>query len=429
MQFGNTELDSTSVIEHLKGGDWNSRLGLERMRELLKRLGNPHDKLRYVHVAGTNGKGSICAMSAQVLTAAGYRTGLYISPYINRFHEHIQIDGVPISDRALAEMARRVQEEADLMADPPTEFERITAIAFLYFLESRCDIVVLEVGLGGRLDATNVISQPEAAVIAPISLDHMKELGDTVEKIAAEKAGIIKQGCRVVSSPQLPGVARVLQDVCALRDASIEFLDHRSVTITGNSLDGIRFTYKHMEDIELHLLGAFQPQNASAVIMVMEQLRSKGWNISESALREGLRKTRWPARFEIVNKNPWVIVDGGHNRQCMESLADNLNTYFPDKKITFVIGFMADKDYRAMLRSILPFAGRIFTVTPDNPRSMPAEELAEYVRSEGMQDVIACASVEAGIKDAMRSETGEGVICATGTFYMAGTIRNMFVSI
>ncbi len=422
-------MDSKNVIEHLKGGDWNSRLGLERMRELLKRLGNPHDKLRYVHVAGTNGKGSICAMSAQVLTAAGYRTGLYISPYINRFHEHIQIDGVPISDQALVEMARRVQEEADRMADPPTEFERITAIAFLYFLESCCDIVVLEVGLGGRLDATNVISKPEVAVIAPISLDHMKELGDTVEKIAAEKAGIIKQGCSVVSSPQLPGVTRVLRDVCALRNASIKFLDQRSVNITRNSLDGIRFRYKRMEDIELHLLGAVQPQNASAVIMVMEQLRSKGWNIGESALREGLRRTRWPARFEIVNKNPWVIVDGGHNRQCMESLADNLNTYFPDKKITFVIGFMADKDYRAMLRIILPFAGRIFTVTPDNPRSMPAEELAEYIRSEGIQEVIACASVESGIKDAMRSETGEGVICATGTFYMAGTIRNMFVSV
>lgn len=424
-----TELDSRSVIEDLKGGDWNSRLGLERMQELLARLGNPHDKLRYVHVAGTNGKGSICAMSAQVLSAAGYRTGLYISPYINRFHEHIQIDGIPISDAALVEMARRVQEEADRMADPPTEFERITAIAFLYFLDSHCDIVVLEVGLGGRLDATNVISKPEVAVIAPISLDHMMELGDTVEKIAAEKAGIIKQGCRVVSSPQLPGVIGVLRDVCALQNASIEFLDQGSVNITRNTLDGMQFTYRSIENLELHLLGAFQPQNASTVIMAMEQLRSKGWNIGESALRTGLRMTRWPARFEILNKNPWVIVDGGHNRQCMESLAENLNAYFPDKKITFVLGFMADKDYRAMLGIILPFAAQIFTVTPDNPRSMPAEELAEYIRSQGIREVKACTSVEFGIKDAMSNETGEGVICATGSFYMAGAIRKLFVSI
>lgn len=422
-------MDSKLVINSLKGGDWNSRLGLVRMRELLERLGNPHDRLRFVHVAGTNGKGSICALTSQVLRAAGYKTGLYISPHINRFHEHIQIDGVPISDEALVNMAQRVQNEADRMADPPTEFERITAMAFLHFLESECDIVVLEVGLGGRLDATNVIAQPDVAVIAPVSLDHVKELGDTVEKIAVEKAGIIKPGSRVVSSPQQSGVARVLRDVCAMQNVSIEFLDKNDVTITENSLDGVSFSYKSTKDIELHLLGTFQPQNASVVIMVVEQLRSLGWKISESALREGLCQTRWPARFEIIHKNPWVIVDGGHNQQCMESLAENFHTYFPHKKITFVIGFMADKDYRNMLDIILPFAKRVFTVTPDNPRSMPAGELAAYIRTQGTREVKACISVEAGMMDALNSETGEGVICATGSFYMAGAIRSMFVSV
>ncbi len=424
-------MDSKKAIEYITSRDWHeSRLGLERMEELLDRLGNPHKELRYVHVAGTNGKGSICAMLASVLTSAGYKTGMYTSPYINCFNERIQVDGQPIDDQALVALTERVQVEADRMLDHPTEFELVTAIAFAYFHLAGCDIVVLEVGLGGRLDATNVIPVPEVAVITPISLDHVAELGDTAEKIAAEKGGIIKPGGSVVSSPQVQGAADVLRAICMERNASIKFLDAESVKITQNAVEGIRFGYKGHEDLELHLLGSYQAQNAAVVIMTVEQLQSKGWNIGEAAMRNGLAETRWPARFEIVHKHPWVIVDGGHNPQCMDSLVESLNTYFPDQKITFIAGVMADKDYNTMFRKI-PYAKRIFTVTPDSPRALSAGALAAYFYAQGIQaqDVKACENVEQAVKEALKIETEKGVICAAGSFYMAGAIRKLFVSV
>jgi len=419
-------LDINQAIAYLTHGDWhNSRLGLDRMRELLARLDNPQDELCYVHVAGTNGKGSICIMAASVLVAAGYKVGLYTSPYINRFNERIQINGSPISDEALVAFTERVKKEADEMADHPTEFELITAIAFLYYFEAGCDIVVLEVGMGGRLDATNIIGSPDVAVISPVNLDHTKELGDTVEKIAVEKAGIIKAGCHVVSSPQLPGVAKVLREISTARGASIEQIDSRDVVITSNTLDGIRFDYKDIEGLELQLLGDYQPQNTAVVISIMYVLRSYGWNINQDAIRSGLKSARWPARFEILQRKPWFIVDGGHNPQCVEKLVDNLLAYFPNKKVSFITGVMADKDFETMFAKIVPLAKRIFTVTPDNPRALSSEDLAAYFCARGVTDVIPCNSVEQGVSKALRLEEADGLICAFGSFYMAGSIRRM----
>lgn len=395
------------------------------MQALLARLGNPQDKLRYVHVAGTNGKGSVCVMSASILSAAGYKTGLYTSPYINRFHERVQIDGVPIGDAALSELTRRVQQEADQMEDHPTEFELITALGFLYFAQENCDIVVLEVGLGGRLDATNVIPAPDAAVITPISLDHIRELGDTVEKIAAEKAGVIKPGCRVVSSPQVGGVEAVLRAACEEWDTPITFIDPADITLLDQRIEGTRFTYKGGEALSISLLGAYQPQNAAVVLEVMDALRGRGWQIPQSAVQKGLAQARWPARFEILRREPWFIVDGGHNPQCVDALLDNLNIYFPGQKVTFITGVMADKDFEAMFGKIIPVARRIFTVTPDNPRALPAAELAAYFAARGVLEVFPCESVEQGVKEALDREEKEGVICAFGSFYMAGAIRSM----
>ena len=367
-------------------------------------------------------------MLASILKEAGYKTGLDTSPYINRFNERIQINGKSISNKTLSEITARVKKEADQMADHPTEFELVSAIAFTYFLETECEIVVLEVGLGGRLDYTNVIPLPEVAVITPISYDHMAILGDTLEKIAAEKAGIIKKGGTVVSSPQEPEAEKVLRRVCRENDAEISFVDVRDITVNENTLEGQKFSYKNHSNLEISLLGNYQPQNAAAVVTVVEQLRKKGWEIEESALRKGLKKTKWPARFEIMHKRPWVIVDGGHNPQCASVLIDNLQTYFPDKPVSFLIGVMADKDFKAMFDKVIPLAKKVFTVAPDSPRAMNAEELAGYFRAQGVREVRACESVKHGAEEIIKEANEEDIVCAFGSLYMSGELRKFFKS-
>lgn len=420
-------MDSRGAISYMTRHDWHeSKLGLSRMRELLFRMGNPHKKLEYVHVAGTNGKGSVCAMLASVLTAAGYKTGLYTSPYINSFNERIQIDGVSLSDDDLAHLTETVREEAEQMDDHPTEFELVTAVAFQHFYDEGCDIVVLEVGLGGRLDATNIIPAPKVAVITPISLDHTTELGNTVAKIAVEKAGIIKDGCTVVSAPQTLATRQVIEAAAARCQSPFELLDVKGIMASRNTLAGQQFSYKGYKELAITLLGSYQPQNAALVVETIEQLRHQGYQISELALREGLAEAKWPARFEVLSQNPWFIVDGGHNPQCVDCLVENLNTYFPQKKVTFITGVMADKDFSAMFGKIIPLAKRVFTVTPDNPRALDAEELAIWFYANGAQDVQACESVEQGVQDALEIAENEEVICAFGSFFMAGAIRSMF---
>ncbi|MDR1510593.1 MAG: bifunctional folylpolyglutamate synthase/dihydrofolate synthase [Synergistaceae bacterium] len=379
-------MDNNKAIEYITSRDWRgSRLGLERMGKLLALLDNSHRKLKYVHVAGTNGKGSVCVMLARVLTEAGYKTGLYTSPYINRFHERIQIDGEPIRNESLISLAEKVRRAAEQMDDHPTEFEMITAIGFEYFHESACDIVVLEVGLGGRLDATNIIPAPEVAIITPISLDHTEQLGGTVDKIAAEKAGVIKSDGPVISSPQAPDAEKELRRAALSQGVGIEFVNPSDITVSENSLNGQIFSFKGLTDLKISLLGAYQPENAAAVILAAERLREAGWRISDAAIYKGLADARWPARFEIVHRNPSVIVEGGHNPKCAECLSDNLRAYFPDKQVSFVIGVMADKDFQSMFSKIIPFAKRVFTVTPDNDRALDAGMLAEYFRERGVR--------------------------------------------
>lgn len=415
------------AIEYLTRTDWReSRLGLERVEELLSRLGYPHHKLKFVHVAGTNGKGSVCSMLASVLTEAGYKTGLYTSPFINDFNERIQISGKAIDDEELARVAEAVRQRADTMADHPTEFELITVIAFQYFLQQGCDIVVLEVGLGGRLDATNIIPAPEVAVITPISYDHMAELGDSVEKIAAEKGGIIKKGCVVVASPQEPCVQRVLKEICAAKSACIEFLDAQAIVSKQTTLVEQRFSFKGYDNLTIRLLGKYQLQNAAVVVSVVEKLQQEGWAISESDLRMGLARAQWPARFDIIHQQPTVIVDGGHNPQCVDCLVDNLHTFFPGRPVTFITGVMADKDFKAMFSKIIPLAKRVFTVTPNNPRALDAVELAEFFYTQGVHTVKPCDTIERAMAEVMKTAEKTEVICAFGSFYMAGAIRKMF---
>jgi dihydrofolate synthase/folylpolyglutamate synthase len=401
----------------------------------MRRLGYPHKKIKFIHVAGTNGKGSVCAMSASVLSNAGYKTGLHTSPYINNFKELMQINGENISGEKLAEITEFIRREADKMSDHPTEYELIMAVACLYFLEEKCDIALLEVGLGGRLDYTNIIPVPEAAVITPVNYDHMHLLGNTIEEIAREKAGIIKPGGTIVSSPQLPGAESVLRCVCGEQGADIYFIRNGDINISRNTTEGQDFSYKNYNNLNISLLGRCQTQNAAAVIEITERLREKGWKIPGGALRKGLEKTKWPARFEILRRSPWVIVDGAHNAQCADILAENLREYFPGaiagKQISFLIGVMADKDYKSMFDKIMPIAKnakKIITVMPDSPRALDPEISAGYFRDQGIKNAISCESPEAGAELIAKGAEKNDVICAFGSLFMSGAVRKAFDS-
>ena len=361
--------------------------GLERVRRLLGKLGDPQKKLKFVHIAGSNGKGSTAAMLASVLSAAGLKTGLYTSPHLWRFNERFQVDGVPISDEELAELTVQVLDQAE----DETEFELMTAIGMLHFLRSNCGLVVLETGLGGRLDSTNVIDRPEAAVITHIGLEHTELLGDTLDKIAGEKAGIIKPGCPVVLSA---------------------------------GLEGQTFTYRDQGPYHIALLGEYQVQNAAAVLETVKVLRDQGWEIPERAVVQGLERARWPGRLELACYSPNVILDGGHNPQCMEALARSLRTLYPGKKLIFLTGVLADKDYPAMMGELLPLAKAFFTLTPDSPRALSAQTLAEFLESGGVK-AVPCPTTWDGLDQALAAAGPKDVICACGSLYMIGEVRHL----
>ena len=402
-----------------------SKLGLDRTRELLGKLDDPQKELKFIHIAGTNGKGSTAAMLSSILEEAGYRVGLYTSPFINRFNERMQVNHQPIPDEELAALTEYVRPHADAMADSPTEFELITALAMVWFARQKCDIVVLEVGMGGELDSTNIIDVPEAAVIAAMGLDHVKELGPTMADIARAKAGIIKEGGRVVSYGGNPEADEVIAAVCRARKASLRQPDFSAIVPGDFGLEGQTFSYKGWRGLRIPLVGAYQMNNAAVVLETVEVLRQRGWNISDEAVRQGLADTRWPARFEVLRRDPVFIVDGGHNPHGIRATAESLSRLFPGRKITFVTGVMADKDVEHILGLIVPLAEQFFTVRPDNPRAMDAGELAARIEAMGAK-ATACASVQDGVDRAIQAEGPHGVACALGSLYMSGEVRSCF---
>lgn len=419
-------MDYKEALEYINGCSWlGSRPGLERVSELLERLDQPQKRLRFVHVAGTNGKGSISAMLASVLKKAGYKTGLFTSPYIHRFNERMQVNGKMIEDAELAELVERIKPEAEAMEEHPTEFEMMTAAALLWFEQKKCDIVVLEVGLGGRLDATNVIEQPECAVIANIGLDHTGILGGTVEQIAAEKAGIIKHGGRVVLYQQSMEVMRVVREVCDERAADLTVTDLDELSAIFSSLDGQVFSYRGRE-YAIPLLGEHQLKNAAAVIDAVGALRKAAWDIPDEAVEMGIYSVSWPARFELVHDEPWFVLDGGHNPQCAAALRDCLTQYFPDSRRVLLMGVLADKDYRAIVRTLAPLFDAFVTVTPDSPRALDAQLLAELFEPYGKETVV-CGSISEAVGCAMDIAQGlEGMVCACGSLYICGEVRACF---
>ena len=583
------------AIEYINTPRWlTSRLGLERIRELLDRLGRPQDRLKFVHVAGTNGKGSTCAFTASILAEAGFKTGLFTSPYVETFHERIRVNGRNISDEDLTAATLRVRECAEAMeaegGEHPTEFELMTAVALVHFARVGCDIVVLEVGLGGRLDSTNVIAAPEVAAIVSIALDHTNLLGNTLAEIAHEKAGIVKEASTVVSWPQEPSAMEVVEDAarragdklvvpdfsllsvgkvtrgaalltrgtaleheghtpcsdsprfaaelraehaphaqelqagaeggstCEAGDpareapcsnsprfaaelraeppargrqvgaaddlgcgTAFEHAPHAQELQAGAGFDAgfggrmpravphepnvpsgtfvraqdcLSMAYAHrtpMSQVEsgvpmrqfsyrgreyaTRLLGSYQPSNAAMAIEIAGALRERGWEIPDEAIVRGIAETRWPARFEVLDQPagmPTVVIDGGHNPQGAGVLADSLWDVFPDKRPVFLVGILADKDYRSMLRAVAPLASAFVCVTPPNPRALDAADLAEAIR-ETCGELGARATIEvAGDFDdaasAARKIAGsEGLICAFGSLYSIADVKAAFL--
>jgi len=413
------------TLKYIHSVKWQgSKPGLSRTRHLLESLGNPEKHLKFVHIAGTNGKGSTAACIASILRTAGYKTGLYTSPYIIRFNERMQIDGVQISDEELEALTDEIRPYADAMTeDPPTEFELITALGMQYFYKNKCDIVVLEVGMGGELDSTNVIDTPEVAVITAIGMDHVAELGPTIRDIARAKAGIIKEGGDVVVyGANSPEVDEVFEETCRAKNARLFKADFSRISNASFDLEASRFDFAPYGRITLPLIGSYQPNNAAVAITAAERLREKGYKITDADIVEGLRQVSWPGRFEILRRDPVFILDGAHNKHGILATAQSLKTVFPGRKFVFLVGVMRDKDVDDMMEVIAPLAERFITVRPDNPRAMQAEDLRDRVKKYG-KPAEACASIPEGVARAVAYAGKDGLVCALGSLYFSGDVR------
>ena len=422
-------MNATEAIEYIHSVCWKGSIpGLGRTQALLEKMGNPEKKLKFVHIAGTNGKGSTAAMTASILRKAGYRTGLYTSPYIYRFHERMQVDGLEITDEELSEITEYVKPLAESLTESPTEFELVCCIAFEYFVRKQCDIVVLEVGMGGAFDATNVIETPEVAVITNIGLDHTEVLGDTVEKIAETKSGIFKENGHAVVYRSTPSVEAVYEKVCAEKHVKLVKADFDSLRLKKHTLDGQIFDCGDRKDLVLPLLGDHQLHNASVVLSIVDTLKTIGWNIHEQNIRDGMKDVKWPGRFDVVSHSPLFIIDGGHNPQCIEALVKNVEDYLHDRKVIALTGVLADKDYADMYVPIMPFVNQFVCITPPNPRKLESAELAKYLRTKGAH-AVGSDSIMDGVKTALELAGSDGVVLCFGSLYSIGSIRDALISL
>ncbi len=415
------------TIEFLEISNWmGSRLGLSRMQELLHLLGDPHKKLKYVHITGTNGKGSTAAMLESVLRAAGYHTGLYTSPHLIRYNERMKIDGKNVSDEDMQHAADLMAVQIEKMEDKPTVFERITVMALLIFAMKSCEIVVLEVGLGGRLDATNVIEAPECSVITNMDLEHTEVLGNTIQEIAAEKSGIIKPGCPVVLYAQSKEAEDVVKEKAAECGSRFFRTDPSKLRLLSRSLKGQIFDYRQRRSLRITLPGNYQLLNAATVLDTVDVLTSRGWTIPEQAVAEGMKDAVWAGRFQVLREDPLVIIDGAHNPNGAGELARCLDNYLPGRKCTMMMGVMADKDYRSMLDIMMPYASRVFCVTPPSSRSLPSAELARIIQEDYGIPAWDAGPAETGIAEAAGA-CGEGdVLIVFGSLYQAGAVLEYF---
>lgn len=421
---------------------------LEHIQRLLDGMGNPQKQLRYIHITGTNGKGSTASFISAILRQAGFRTGLFTSPYLVHVHEQIQIDGHEISDADLmrwdvkiASVVARMEQQGFAA---PSAFERMTALALAYFAEQACDWVVLEVGMGGRLDATNVIDRAEVCVFTPISLDHTQFLGNTLVEIAGEKAGILKPGAWVVTASQEPEVLAVLAERARAMGLDMYAVEREEIRSEGRpeedkarkemNGEGQTFSYGIWQALEIRLAGNYQLVNAAVAVEVAYRLQQKGVAITEEHLRKGLQTASWQGRFEILCRNPLCILDGAHNTAGARALKASLDADFRRHKRIFILGMLADKEIEAFLGELLQKPVAVLTVTPQNERALAAEALATKVqelcrRLEGVVPVVqACPSVAAAVAAAFQMWEGIGAeeevcVCACGSLYLSAEVR------
>lgn len=404
------------------------RPGLERTAKLLDFLGNPHKRLKLIHVAGTNGKGSTTAMIANILSSAGYSTGMYISPHLYRNTERMTIDGREITEEDFVKYASEVLDKVRLMREKgleePTQFEMYTAMAFLYFERSKVDFAVIEVGLGGRYDATNVID-PLLSVITSISYDHTDILGDTIEKIAYEKAGIIKDGSRVVLYPQLyPEAVSVIEEVCGEKGARLVRAEEASVILRDYNERGqlIGYIYRDydIKGMKLPLIGDHQLKNAAVALTAIAELEEMGHPVGEKAIRTGIETVIWPCRLSIAGNDPLILIDGAHNEDGINSLEGALRKYFSSRKIIFVIGMLKDKDYGYAIRKLMPLAYKAVATEPVSERALPAAAMAEAIKPY-CSDVTAERDIVKAIDKAAELCGSDCMICICGSLYLAGS--------
>ena len=407
------------ALDYIHGISWTfCKPGLERIRELCRRLGDPQNSLKFIHVAGTNGKGSFCSMTESVLRAAGYKTGLYTSPYIRFFNERMCALGGPISNEELAEITEYVKPFADSMTDRPTEFELITAVAFEFFKRRGCEVVVLEAGMGGLLDSTNIISSPLLSVITGVALDHVAFLGDTVEKIAETKAGIIKDCRPILFGGENEAAARVIRKTAAEKGSEFFSVDYSALSITSSTLEGSVFDFGSHKDMSISLLGLYQPRNAAVVLSAIDILREGGMEIPEDAVRRGLAAARWAGRFEIISQEPLIIFDGAHNAEGIDSAVGSIKHYFKGERVYVLTGVLKDKDYRVIASRLSEIADRAFVMTPDSPRALPASEYAGILSSVGVE-ASAFESIKAAFFAAREAAKRDGApLVCLGSLYV-----------
>ena len=403
--------------------------GLERIGALCRLLGDPQETLRFVHVAGTNGKGSTCTEIASVLTQAGYKTGLYTSPYVIDFRERIRLNGEMIPPEDLIKATEKVRSAVGLLSREGvtvTEFEAVTAAAFLYYAEKRCEIVVLETGLGGRFDATNIIREPVCTVITSVSFDHVRILGNTLAEIASEKCGIIKPGSPVItSSRQDREVLDVIAKAAADNGSELIVSEPSELAVVKEDITGSDVLYQGCP-LHIPFAGRHQLENAALAISAIGILRRSGFSVADEQLKIGFSDAVIPARIEVISKEPLVILDGSHNEGSTAALAAAIRSYLPEKRILAVMGMMADKDIETALYHLLPLFSKVIAVTPSNPRSMQAESFSELVRKHGIPSQSVSDPVD-GVKSALEQLRDYDALVVCGSLYLASDVRSYLV--
>jgi dihydrofolate synthase/folylpolyglutamate synthase len=404
------------------------RPGLERTAKLLELLDNPHRKLKCIHVAGTNGKGSTTAMISSILKQAGYRAGTYTSPHLYSITERMLIDGQQISQESFTRYANQVIDKMNHMEannmEVPTQFEMLTAMAFLYFAEMKVDMAVIEVGLGGLYDATNVIDSI-LSVIVSISYDHTDILGDTIQQIAEEKAGIIKENTTVVLYPQLyPAAEQIVTEECGRKHARLVRVSADQARPLAFDIMGQSFDYSfgdtHLKQLTIPLLGDHQIKNGTVAVTASLQLAEMGYGIKEEHIREGLRQVEWPCRLSVVSKEPLIIIDGAHNEDGVNSLKAAIEKYLKEKKLTLLIGMLGDKNYSYAVEQLVPLAYRVIASEPVSPRALKAEAMAEMAKKYSTH-VQAEADIIKAIEKAKGQVEADGVLLICGSLYLAGS--------